>query len=201
MQEAMRSSEKEAALQEPRDAEKGCCSTGCCSGACCKACCLPCSLCCPTCCLPGCGCTKGCGCMKSCGCTKGCGCMKSCVCFVPRLLCSLPRKLLGCHRLRCVLVAVLLLLLLVLIVAAALLMWLRAEQLRDNGVLRAAAEWGRGWDEDAVTFYVDSGDGAPGTVVYDYGKAAAGTPTAVAERSLLGPTVNILCSAVPIYWA
>ena len=32
-------------------------------------------------------------------------------------------------------------------------------------------------------------------------QAAAGTPTAVAERSLLGPTANILCSAVPIYWA
>ena len=57
-------------------------------------------------------------------------------------------------------------------------------------VLRAAAEWGRGWDEDAVTFYVDSGDGAPGTVVYDYGKvsrgAAVGLPWGCRGAELMG---------------
>ena len=71
--------------------------------------------------------------------------MRSCLCFVPRLLCSLPRKLLGCHRLRCVLIAVLLLGLVLLVVLGALLMWLRAEQLRDGGVRGGdGGKWGGG---------------------------------------------------------
>ncbi|GAB0200240.1 pulmonary surfactant-associated protein C-like [Grus japonensis] len=93
------------------------------------------------------------------------------LCFVPRLLCYLPRKLLSCHHLKCLLIVVVVVVLLVVIIAGALLMWLRADQRHADTVLRMSMEGlrrGPAWEEDAATFYLDSGDGNPATVVYDY---------------------------------
>ncbi|XP_014166724.2 pulmonary surfactant-associated protein C [Geospiza fortis] len=53
--------------------------------------------------------------------------------------------------------------LLVVIVAVALLMRLSVEQRHADTVLR-----GGSWEEDAATFYLDSGDGNAATVIYDY---------------------------------
>ncbi|XP_063031270.1 pulmonary surfactant-associated protein C-like isoform X1 [Melospiza melodia melodia] len=174
---AMEGSMKQVVLEE-EDSGNGCCCPGCCvpCATCCAKCCTKCSWCCTKCCAR-CGwcCAKCCCVPKCCQCPKcpkcpGCascsGCLRKALCFVPRLLCYLPRKLLGCGRLRCLLIAALLLLLLVVIVAAALLMWLSVEQRRGDSVLRAGL-WGDD-DENAATFYLDSGDGNAATVIYDY---------------------------------
>lgn len=114
-----------------QDSGNGCCCPGCCMpcAVCCTKCCAKCARCC---CLPKCcGCPK---CPKCCGCPKcpgcgGCGgCLKKSLCFVPRLLCYLPRKLLSCGRLRCLLIVVVVVVLLVVIIAGALLMWLSVDQ-------------------------------------------------------------------------
>lgn len=56
---------------------------------------------------------------------------------MPRLLCYLPRKLLGCtHHLKCLLITVVVVVLLVVIIAGALLMWLRADQRHADAVSR-----------------------------------------------------------------
>ncbi|XP_025898124.1 pulmonary surfactant-associated protein C-like [Nothoprocta perdicaria] len=115
-------------------------------------------------CCGGCG---GCGCG---GC--GCGCLRGCLCFLPRLLCSLPRKLLGCLHCRCLLLVVLVSLLLAIIVVGFLLMWLRAAP-RTEDVSKARGSLAWPWlpmrvQDQAATFYVDSGTGGPATVIYDY---------------------------------
>ncbi|XP_054150634.1 pulmonary surfactant-associated protein C [Melozone crissalis] len=176
---AMESSMKQVVLEE-EDSGNGCCCPGCClpCASCCAKCCTKCSWCCTKCCAR-CGwcCAKCCCLPKCCECPKcpkcpkcpGCascsGCLRKSLCFVPRLLCYLPRKLLSCGRLRCLLIAALVLVLLVVIVAGALLMWLSVEQRRSDSVLRASL-WGD--DENAATFYLDSGDGNAATVIYDY---------------------------------
>ncbi|XP_059346662.1 pulmonary surfactant-associated protein C [Ammospiza nelsoni] len=176
---AMDSSMKQVVLEE-EDSGNGCCCPGCClpCATCCAKCCTKCSWCCTKCCAR-CGwcCAKCCCLPKCCECPKcpkcpkcpGCascsGCLRKSLCFVPRLLCYLPRKLLSCGRLRCLLIVALVLVLLVVIVAGALLMWLSVEQRRGDSVLRAGL-WGD--DENAATFYLDSGDGNAATVIYDY---------------------------------
>ncbi|KAM6341679.1 surfactant protein C-like [Podargus strigoides] len=161
----MESSMKQVVVEEPLDPEKGCCPRGCCKPGCC---CWPCAVCCSKCCLPRC-----CKCPRCPGC-PGCSCLKRALCFVPRLLCCLPRKILGClgcHHLKCLLIVLVVVVLLVVIVAGALLMWLRADQRHADTVLRLAAEGlqrGPAWEEDAATFYLDGGDGNPATVIYDY---------------------------------
>ncbi|OPJ83945.1 pulmonary surfactant-associated protein C-like [Patagioenas fasciata monilis] len=155
----MESSVKQVVVEEPLDPDKGCCKPGCC--------CWPCALCCSKCCLPRC-----CKCPSCCGChgCGGCGsCVKRSLCFVPRLLCYLPRKLLGCtHHLKCLLITVVVVVLLVVIIAGALLMWLRADQRHADAVLWMGMMRGPAWEENAATFYLDSGDGNPATVIYDY---------------------------------
>ncbi|XP_075592631.1 surfactant protein C-like [Balearica regulorum gibbericeps] len=161
----MESSMKQVVVEELQDPEKGCCSQGCCKPGCC---CWPCAVCCSKCarcCMPRC-----CKCPSCPGC-PGCACLKRSLCFVPRLLCYLPRKLLSCHHLKCLLIVVVVVVLLVVIIAGALLMWLRADQRHADTVLRMSMEGlrrGPAWEEDAATFYLDSGDGNPATVVYDY---------------------------------
>ncbi|KAM6369890.1 surfactant protein C-like [Pluvialis apricaria] len=157
----MESSGKQVVVvEEPLDPEK-CCGSGCCPQGCCKlgCCCRPCAVCCAKCCMPRC-----CKC-PSC---PGCGCIKRSLCFVPRLLCYLPRKLLSCHHLKCLLIVVVVVVLLVVIIAGALLMWLRADQRHADAVLWMGLQRGPAWEEDAATFYLDGGDGNPVTVVYDY---------------------------------
>nr|XP_054506454.1 pulmonary surfactant-associated protein C-like [Agelaius phoeniceus] len=173
----MESSMKQVVLEE-EDSGNGCCCPGCCLPCatccakcctkcswCCAKCCTKCSLCCAKCCcLPKCcQCPKCPKCPKCPGCASCSGCLKKSLCFVPRLLCYLPRKLLSCGRLRCLLIVVVLLVLLVVIIAGALLMGLSVEQRHADTVLR-----GRLWEEDAATFYLDSGDGNAATVIYDY---------------------------------
>ncbi|KAM6040695.1 surfactant protein C-like isoform 1-T2 [Chlamydotis macqueenii] len=151
----MESSTKQVVVEEPLDPEK----------CCCQGCCWPCAVCCSKCarcCMPRC-----CKC-PSC---PGCGCIKRSLCFVPRLLYYLPRKLLSCHHLKCLLIAVVVVVLLVVIIAGALLMWLRADQRHADAVLRVTAvglRRGSVWEEDAATFYLDGGNGNPATVIYDY---------------------------------
>ncbi|XP_064256294.1 pulmonary surfactant-associated protein C [Passer domesticus] len=156
----------------PQDSGNGCCCPGCClpCATCCAKCCTKCSLCCAKCCcLPKCcQCPKCPKCPKCPGCASCSGCLKKSLCFVPRLLCYLPRKLLGCGRLRCLLIAVVVVVLLVLIIAGALLMWLSVEQRRADTVLRGGVWAGAAWEEDVATFYLDSGDGNAATVIYDY---------------------------------
>ena len=53
---------------------------------------------------------------------------------MPRLLCYLPRKLLSCHHLKCLLIVVVVVVLLVVIIAGALLMWLREDQRHADAV-------------------------------------------------------------------
>ncbi|KAM4645010.1 surfactant protein C-like [Amazona ochrocephala] len=161
----MESSMKQVVVEEPLDPEEGCCSTGCCSNGCCKpgCCCWPCAVCCTKCarcCMPRC-----CRCP---GCPSCAGCIKRSLCFVPRLLCYLPRKLLSCHRLKCLLLVVLVVVLVVVIIAGALLMWLRADRYHADAVLRMGLWREPAWEEDAATFCVDGGDGNPATVIYDY---------------------------------
>lgn len=78
------------------------------------------------------------------GCPSCAGCLKRSLCFVPRLLCYLPRKLLSCHRLKCLLLVVLVVVLVVVIIAGALLMWLRADQRHADAVSKGPPEppWG-----------------------------------------------------------
>ncbi|XP_025978120.2 uncharacterized protein LOC112996691 [Dromaius novaehollandiae] len=155
------SSMKQVVVEEPLDAEMRCCKPGCC--------CLPgCTACCPKC-LRRCG---GCGCHGCHGCG---GCLKRSLCFVPRLLCYLPRKLLSCHHLKCLLIVVVVVVLLVVIIAGALLMWLHAARQRADAVTVEGLERGAVWpwlpaggEEEAATFYVDGGAGSPATVLYDY---------------------------------
>ncbi|XP_030145516.4 uncharacterized protein [Taeniopygia guttata] len=173
----MESSMKQVVLEE-EDSGNGCCCPGCClpCATCCGKCCARCSVCCAKCCTKCSWCCAKCCCLpKCCRCPKcpkcpkcpGCGscsgCLKKSLCFVPRLLCSLPRKLLSCGRLRCLLIVVVLVVLLVLIIAGALLLRLGAEQ-----GLRGELWGGAAWEEDAVTFYLDNGDGNAATVIYDY---------------------------------
>ncbi|XP_010188531.1 PREDICTED: pulmonary surfactant-associated protein C-like [Mesitornis unicolor] len=124
------------------------------------------------------------------------------------------------------------------IIAGALLMWLRADQRHTDAVLWMGLWRGSAWDEDAATFYVDSGDGNAATVIYDYKnllvsyrsqlhracyitrmdqdnilgldtitetfqrrQAEERLAMPLVDRSILGTTVSILCSIVPIYWA
>ncbi|KAM6235163.1 surfactant protein C-like [Porphyrio hochstetteri] len=154
----MESSVKPVVVEEMLDPEKGCCKAGCC--------CLPCATCCSKCarcCMPRC-----CKCPSCSGCTS---CIKRSLCFVPRLLCYLPRKLLSCHHLKCLLIVVVVVVLLVVIIAGALLMWLRADQRHADTVLRMTMEGlqrGPAWEEDAATFYLAAGDGNLAMVVYDY---------------------------------
>ncbi|XP_050838718.1 pulmonary surfactant-associated protein C [Serinus canaria] len=171
---AMESSMKQVVLEE-EDSGNGCCCPGCCvpCATCCAKCCTKCSWCCAKCCcLPKCcecpKCPKCPSCPKCPGCASCSGCLKKSLCFVPRLLCYLPRKLLSCGRLRCLLIVVVVLVLLVLIIAGALLMWLSVEQRRADTVLRGGLWAAPAWEEDAATFYLDSGDGNPATVIYDY---------------------------------
>ncbi|TRZ11968.1 hypothetical protein HGM15179_015137 [Zosterops borbonicus] len=84
------------------------------------------------------------------------------------MLCSLPRKLLGCCHLRCLLIVVVVVVLLVLLIAAALLMRVGIDRSRADSVLRSGLWAGATWEEDAATFYLDSGDGNAATVIYDY---------------------------------
>ncbi|XP_061871833.1 pulmonary surfactant-associated protein C-like isoform X2 [Colius striatus] len=151
---AMESNVKQVVVEEPLDPEKGCCKPGCC--------CWPCVVCCSKCaqcCMPRC-----CKCPSCSGC-PGCACIKRSLCFVPRLLCYLPRKLLSCHHLKCLLIVVVVVVLLVVIIAGALLMWLRADQRHVNamGLWRAPS-----WEDDAATFYLDNENGNPAMVIYDY---------------------------------
>ncbi|KAM9252435.1 surfactant protein C-like [Cariama cristata] len=158
----MESSTKQVVVEEPLDPEKGCCGSGCCKPGCC---CWPCVVCCTKCarcCVPRCCKCPGCS-----GC-PGCGCIKRSLCFVPRLLCYLPRKLLSCHHLKCLLIVVVVVVLLVVIIAGALLMWLRADQRHADTVLWMGMWKGSALEEDAATFYLDGGDGNPATVIYDY---------------------------------
>ncbi|XP_027659601.2 pulmonary surfactant-associated protein C-like [Falco biarmicus] len=161
----MESSMKQVVVEEPLDLEKGCCGSGCCKPGCC---CWPCVVCCSKCarcCMPQC-----CKCPSCPGCSgcPGCACIKRSLCFVPRLLCYLPRKLLSCHHLKCLLIVVVVVVLLVVIIACALLMWLHVDQQHADAVLRMGLWRGSAWDEDAATFYLDSGDGNPATIIYDY---------------------------------
>ncbi|KAM9215853.1 surfactant protein C-like [Leptosomus discolor] len=159
----MESSVKQVVVEEPLDPEKGCCGSGCCKPGCC---CWPCAVCCTKCCMPRC-----CKCPSCPGCSGCAGCIKRSLCFVPRLLCYLPRKLLSCHHLKCLLIVVVVVVLLVVIIAGALLMWLRADQRHADAVLRMGPWRGAMWEEeDAATFYLDGGDGNPATVLYDYKK-------------------------------
>ncbi|KAM6294672.1 surfactant protein C-like [Aegotheles albertisi] len=153
----MESSMKQVVVEEPLEPEKGCCGSKCCTPGCC---CWPCVTCCSKCCLPRCCKCPGC---SGCG-----GCIKKSLCFVPRLLCYLPRKLLSCHHLKCLLIVVVVVVLLVVIIAGALLMWLRADQQHADTVLRMGLRRGLAWEEDAATFYLDGGDGNPATIIYDY---------------------------------
>uniref|UniRef100_A0A8C0UEP7 Surfactant protein C n=2 Tax=Cyanistes caeruleus TaxID=156563 RepID=A0A8C0UEP7_CYACU len=173
---AMESSMKQVMLEE-EDSGNGCCCPGCClpCATCCAKCCTKCSWCCAKCCcLPKCcqcpKCPKCPKCPGCAGCASCSGCLKKSLCFVPRLLCSLPRKLLscGCGRLRCLLIAVVVVVLLVLIIAGALLMRLSIDQRHADTVLRSGVWTGPAWEEDAATFYLDSGDGNAATVIYDY---------------------------------
>ncbi|XP_058715081.1 pulmonary surfactant-associated protein C [Poecile atricapillus] len=173
---AMESSMKQVML-EKEDSGNGCCCPGCClpCATCCAKCCTKCSWCCAKCCcLPKCcqcpKCPKCPKCPGCAGCASCSGCLKKSLCFVPRLLCSLPRKLLscGCGRLRCLLIAVVVVVLLVLIIAGALLMRLSIEQRHADTVLRSGVWTGPAWEEDSATFYLDSGDGNAATVIYDY---------------------------------
>ncbi|XP_062366450.1 pulmonary surfactant-associated protein C [Cinclus cinclus] len=151
---------------DPQDSGNGCCCPGCClpCATCCAKCCTKCSLCCAKCCcLPKC-----CACPKCPGCASCSGCLKNCLCFVPRLLCYLPRKLLSCCHLRCLLIVVVVVVLLVIIIAGALLMWLSADQRHADTALRSGLWTGPAWEEDVATFYLDSGDGKAATVIYDY---------------------------------
>ncbi|XP_075379650.1 surfactant protein C-like [Mycteria americana] len=155
----MESSMNQVVVEELLDPEKGCCSQGCCKLGCC---CRPCAVCCSKCarcCVPRCCKCPGC---------PGCGCVKRSLCFVPRLLCYLPRKLLSCHHLKCLLIVVVVVVLLVVIIAGALLMWLRADQRHADAVLRMGLWREPAWEEDVATFYLDSEDGNPATVIYDY---------------------------------
>ncbi|CAM9765671.1 unnamed protein product [Bubo scandiacus] len=224
----MESNMKQVVVEEPLDPEKGCCGSGCCKLCCCCKSCAVCCAKCARCCLPRC-----------CKCPSCSGCIKRSLCFVPRLLCYLPRKLLGCHHLKCLLIVVVVVVLLVVIIAGALLMWLRADQRHADTVLRMGLWREPAWEEDVATFYVDGGDGNPATVIYDYKNLLvsyrsqlhracyitrmdqnnipgldAVTETfqrrqaekklvmPLGDRSLLGTTASILCSAViPIYWA
>ncbi|XP_030319982.1 pulmonary surfactant-associated protein C-like [Calypte anna] len=151
----MESSMKQVVIEEKPDQEKGCCK-----------CCWPCAMCCSKCHLPRClkcpGC-KGCGSCGSCG-----SCLKRAFCFLPRLLCWLPRKLLSCGHLRCLLITLVVVVLLVVIVAGILLMWLWVGQQQADTVLRVGMQRGLAWEEDVATFYLDAGDGDPATVIYDY---------------------------------
>ncbi|XP_053822644.1 pulmonary surfactant-associated protein C-like [Vidua chalybeata] len=178
----MESSMKQVVLEE-EDPGNGCCCPGCClpCATCCAKCCTRCSLCCAKCCTRCSLCCAKCCCLpKCCKCPKcptcpkcpGCGscsgCLKKSLCFVPRLLCYLPRKLLSCGRLRCLLIVVVVLVLLAVIIAGALLMWLSVDRRHADTVLRGELWAGPAWEEDAVTFYLDSGDGNAATVIYDY---------------------------------
>ncbi|XP_050181556.1 pulmonary surfactant-associated protein C-like [Myiozetetes cayanensis] len=155
----MESNMKKVVVEEEEDSEQGCCCPGCCMP--CTMCCAKCARCC---CLPKCCCK----CPKCPGCSGCSGCLKKSLCFVPRLLCYLPRKLLGCRNLRCLLIVVVVVVLLVVIIAGALLMWLRVDQSHADTVLRMGLWGGPAWEEDAATFYLDGGDGDAATVVYDY---------------------------------
>uniref|UniRef100_A0A8C3U6J0 Surfactant protein C n=2 Tax=Catharus ustulatus TaxID=91951 RepID=A0A8C3U6J0_CATUS len=93
--------------------------------------------------------------------------MKS-LCCLPRLLCYLPRKLLSCCHLRCLLIVVVVVVLLVIVIAGVLLMWLSVDQRHGDTVLRGGLGTGVAWEEDAATFYLDSGDGNAATIIYDY---------------------------------
>ncbi|XP_032568549.1 pulmonary surfactant-associated protein C-like [Chiroxiphia lanceolata] len=231
----MESSMKQVVVEEEEDSEQACCCPGCCLSCniCCAKCCAKCVRCC---CLPKCcKCPKLPGC---CGCSGCFSCLKKSLCFVPRLLCYLPRKLLGCHHLRCLLIVVVVVVLLVVIIAGVLLMWLHVDQSHADTVLRMGLWGGSAREEDAATFYLDSGDGNGATVIYDYRNllvsyrsrlhrtcfvtrvdkdnipgldAVAETfqrrqdeqriSLPLADRSLLGTTASILCSALPVYWA
>ncbi|KAM7028576.1 surfactant protein C-like [Acridotheres tristis] len=168
---AMESSMKQVVFEE-EDSGNGCCCPGCClpCATCCAKCCTKCSLCCAKCCcLPKCcECPKCPKCPKCPGCASCSGCLKKSLCFLPRLLCYLPRKLLSCCHLRCLLIVVVVVVLLVIIIAGALLMWLSVDQRHDDTVLRSGLGTGPAWEEDAATFYLDSGDGNAATVIYDY---------------------------------
>ncbi|XP_053944965.1 pulmonary surfactant-associated protein C-like [Cuculus canorus] len=160
----MESSMKPVVVEEPADSEKGCCGPGCCMTCCAKCarcCCLPSCCKCPKCLkCPGCGSCGGCG-----------GCIKRSICCLPRLLCYLPRKILKCRSLKCLLIVVVVVILLVVIIAGALLMWLRADDRHADNILWMAAEGLRrrpAWEEDVATFYLASGDGNPAMVIYDY---------------------------------
>lgn len=116
----------------PQDSGNGCCCPGCClpCATCCAKCCTKCGVCCAKCCcLPKCcRCPKCPKCPKCPGCASCSGCLTKSLCFLPRLLCYLPRKLLSCCHLRCLLVVVLVVVLLVIVIAAVLLMWLSVDQ-------------------------------------------------------------------------
>ncbi|XP_019329446.1 PREDICTED: LOW QUALITY PROTEIN: pulmonary surfactant-associated protein C [Aptenodytes forsteri] len=71
----------------------------------------------------------------------------------------------------CLLIVVVVVVLLVVIIAGALgalLMWLPADQRHADAVLRMGLQRGLAWEEDVAAFYLDSGDGNPATVIYDY---------------------------------
>lgn len=168
---AMESSMKQVVFEE-EDSGNGCCCPGCClpCATCCAKCCTKCGVCCAKCCcLPKCcRCPKCPKCPKCPGCASCSGCLTKSLCFLPRLLCYLPRKLLSCCHLRCLLIVVLVVVLLVIVIAAVLLMWLSVDQRHADTVLRGGLGTGAAWEEDAATFYLDSGDGNAATVIYDY---------------------------------
>ncbi|XP_009070681.1 PREDICTED: pulmonary surfactant-associated protein C [Acanthisitta chloris] len=179
---AMESSMKQVVVEEEPDAEEGCCCPGCCVH--CAMCCAKCARCC---CLPSCcKCPKCFKCPKCPGCSSCSSCIKKSFCFLPRMLCYLPRKLLSCHHLRCLLIVVVVVVLLVVIIAGALLMWLHVDQSHADTVLRMGLWREPGWEEDVATFYLDSGDGDTATVIYDYKNLL------VSYRSHLHPACYII---------
>ncbi|NXJ02859.1 PSPC protein, partial [Psophia crepitans] len=119
------------------------------------------------------------------------------------------------HQLKCLLIVVVVVVILVVVIAAFLLLGLRITETHAETVLRMTIHGldGEGTPqhlsmskkERTGTFAVRDGLNASAVVVYDYSKAemkeAGDQAVPLADRSILGTTVNILCSTVPVYWA
>ncbi|NWU05784.1 PSPC protein, partial [Cephalopterus ornatus] len=142
-----------------------------------------------------------------------------------------PRLPCVSHQLKGLLMAAVAVVVLVVVVVSFLLLGLHITETHAETVLRMTIHGLDGEEtpqhlsmskkERTGTFSVRDGLNASGTVVYDYSKVDnfpgldAVTDTfqrrqaeevgdkavPLADRSILGTTINILCSSVPVYWA
>uniref|UniRef100_A0A8C0E7Y6 Surfactant protein C n=1 Tax=Bubo bubo TaxID=30461 RepID=A0A8C0E7Y6_BUBBB len=124
------------------------------------------------------------------------------------------------HQLKCLLVVVVVVVILVVVIVAFLLLGLHitethAETVRQQRLLVSYRSWRHracyvtrvdkdnipGLDAVTETFQRWQVGPPPFSLPQAEMKEAGGNAEPLADRSILGTTVNILCSTVPVYWA